>query len=716
MIGTGMLRSWSLLLLFSIPARAQSDALLESVRVHRAEVAEQAKVELDACVSAKCSDRERLTLLTGFLELSEGNAPAAAQRLLKMKPPKGLESFSDWYLGEAQAWSGQRALAVKSLIRAKKKAPAWLATRIDRRLAELYLDLGDAAKASALIDADPEAGRSPELLMTRALARQASKLTALAQADWKLLALKYPTHPHGLAAQARLEADGLWTLTFEEQLARAQAMFNAGDSKRCLAALDALTMPAIGDGKTKVALLRGQALLARGKEKDEEAQAQLAIAATGPPQVAAQALLTSAKRLMRLQDNAAARAAFRKLDDTYPNDPSADEAGYLAAWLAMNSGDFDAAVIDFTAFESRHADSRRRDEARWFRGFSLIRAKKYAEARGVLLSLPSDFPRSQLAPQALYWAARAAQLAGASVTDAGPVVDVVAEYRGVVNGFAGTFYALLASERLKDLAIDLPLPFTVVPKILEVKRPAGLELAALLARTGLFRDATQEVTRALGSMPASDALTWGHALQALGDFGAAHALAARYLWGAVYTQRAPEALSLMYPRAFRSSVEAWAEKNEVEPSLAWAIMRRESAFVPEVTSSADARGLMQLIPPTARSIATELKLPPADDAELYSPEWNIRLGTWYLRALTTRLHHPTLVAAAYNGGPSSVARWAKERAELPLDQWVEEIPFKETRGYVKQVTIDLFIYRQLYGAEQQRLSLAIPVPGNGVDF
>ncbi len=145
-------------------------------------------------------------------------------------------------------------------------------------------------------------------------------------------------------------------------------------------------------------------------------------------------------------------------------------------------------------------------------------------------------------------------------------------------------------------------------------------------------------------------------------------------------------------------------------------MRRESAFVPDVTSSADARGLMQLIPPTARSIATELKLPPADDAELYSPEWNIRLGTWYLRALTTRLHHPTLVAAAYNGGPSSVARWAKERAELPLDQWVEEIPFKETRGYVKQVTIDLFIYRQLYGAEQQRLSLAIPVPGNGVDY
>ena len=205
-------------------------------------------------------------------------------------------------------------------------------------------------------------------------------------------------------------------------------------------------------------------------------------------------------------------------------------------------------------------------------------------------------------------------------------------------------------------------------------------------------------------------------MQALGDFGAAHTIAARHLWGAVYTQRAPEALSLMYPRAFRSSVETWALAHDVEPSLAWAIMRRESAFAPEVTSSADARGLMQIIPPTARSIALELKVPPADDAELYSPEWNIRLGTWYLRALTARLHHPTLVAAAYNGGPGSVARWAKERGEEQLDQWVEEIPFKETRGYVKQVTCDLFIYRQLYGGNVQRLSLTIPAPGTGVDF
>lgn len=712
-----MLRALLISVSFGAPALAQTDGLLESVRVHRAGVATLAKEELDACVAAKCGDRDRLTLLTAVLELSDGNATQAAERLKNSKAPKGLEAFHGWYFGEAQAWSGQRAAAVKTLQRARKTAPTWLQPRIDRRLAELFLELGDAAKSRAILDVDPDVAKLPELLFTRALARQTSKLTALARADWKLLALKFPAHPHGIAAQARLIAEDAWAPTFDEALGRAQALLNAGDSRGCLAAIEALkpTKPA---EEARLALLKGQALLTRGKERDAEAQAQLAIAAGGPPSVAAQALMTSAKRLMRLQDNVGARAAFKKLDDTYPHDSSADEAGYLASWLAMNGGDFDTAVTDFAAFETRHPESKKRDEARWFRGFSLIRSKKFTEAREVLQTVGADFPKSSLAPQALYWATRAAQLAPATGdAGVGKAPDLAAEYTAIAKNFAGTFYALLASERLHELGVEAPTPFATEPKLMVVKRPPGLELAALLARNGLFRDAAAEVARAVGAIPAADALTWGHALQSLGDFGAAHALAARYLWGSVYTQRTPEALALMYPRAYRASVEEWAQKNEIEPALAWAIMRRESAFVPDVTSQADARGLMQIIPPTARSIAQSLKIPAADDAELYAPEWNIRLGTWYLRALSQRLQHPTLVAAAYNGGPSAVARWAKERGDEPLDQWVEEIPYKETRGYVKQVTTDLFIYRQLYGGAQTRLSLVVPQPGvSGVDY
>ena len=162
------------------------------------------------------------------------------------------------------------------------------------------------------------------------------------------------------------------------------------------------------------------------------------------------------------------------------------------------------------------------------------------------------------------------------------------------------------------------------------------------------------------------------------------------------------------------------EENGLDPFLAWAIMRRESAFKPEVTSSADARGLLQLIPPTARSIAQVLKVPPIEPDELYSPEANIGLGTWYLAALMGRFGHPSLCAAAYNAGATPVAKWATQRAQLPLDMWVEEIPYKETRGYVKQVTADYFIYQALYGpksAPVQHLTMSVPVPKTeGVSF
>ncbi len=250
--------------------------------------------------------------------------------------------------------------------------------------------------------------------------------------------------------------------------------------------------------------------------------------------------------------------------------------------------------------------------------------------------------------------------------------------------------------------------------------PPELKLAQELARTGLFHDAGDEVQAVLAQVGSAEAaLRFGHALQALGEYGPAHTLAARWLWGAVYTQKSPEAIALMYPRAFQETVEKQSKDHGLDPYMAWAIMRRESAFRPEVSSVADARGLMQLIPPTARAIARELKVEPPEPDELYSPEENVTLGTWYLAALLERFQgHVSLCAAAYNAGAKPVVRWAEERKDLPLDMWVEEIPYKETRGYVKQVTADYYIYQALYAPKANRpFSMQVPSPrAVGVTF
>lgn len=702
-------------LLLSAPAHAQSAELLEAIRVHAPGVRAQAQQALEACRQAKgCKDAERLSLLAGYLALSEGDAAGAVKLLSAAKPPKGLEPFHSWYLGEALSWSGQRAAAVKRLVGAKK-GPAWLAKRAELRLAEVYLALGKPAKARPLLETAAAVDPTPELLLSRALAREGTRDTARALADYTAIATRFPAHPHAALALAHREALGAKPFTAFERLARAQAFLAAGKPERSLDDLKGLD-GAAGLEPSRVALVRGQALLLRDKEKGDEGLAQLAMAEKGPPAVAAEALNTKARRLMRLGDNAGARAAFQALDTRFPDDGLAEEAGYLAAWLAMNGGDDATAAQDFTAYEANHPRSKKVDEARWFRSYALIRLGRFAEARAALLGLGADFPKSSLVPQARYWAARAAQLAGP--VDGGAGAEPLTEYGEISSAFPGSFYARLAVERLREAGVAPPPLFAAIPRALKAKPPPALGLAVTLSRAGLFRDAAEEVQSAVGKVARpEDALTWGHALQSLGEYGAAYTLAARHLWGAVYTQKQPEAIALLYPRAFQPSVERWSEKHGLDPYFAWAIMRRESAFRPEVTSIADARGLMQLIPPTADGITAQTKEPRVDPAQLSSPDTSIRLGTWYLGALFQRMGHPTLVAGSYNGGPSAVVKWMSQRGDLPLDRWVEEIPWKETRGYVKQVVADYYLYRQLYGATEGRLALTLPTPqADGVNF
>jgi soluble lytic murein transglycosylase len=190
------------------------------------------------------------------------------------------------------------------------------------------------------------------------------KLTALARADWKTLALKFPAHPHGRLALEQLVATSDWRPTFEEQLGRAQALLASGDVAGCLSQLAEL-QPEKPDEKARGSLVRGQALLTRGKERDAEARTELEVALRGPPSIAAQALNTLARRSMRLTDNVVARETFKKLDTTYPTDSQADDAHYLGAWLAMNSGEFETAVSEFAAFEDHHPSSKKPSKIMW---------------------------------------------------------------------------------------------------------------------------------------------------------------------------------------------------------------------------------------------------------------------------------------------------------------------------------------------------------------
>jgi soluble lytic murein transglycosylase len=157
------------------------------------------------------------------------------------------------------------------------------------------------------------------------------------------------------------------------------------------------------------------------------------------------------------------------------------------------------------------------------------------------------------------------------------------------------------------------------------------------------------------------------------------------------------ALELRFPIVHSSSIIQEAKRNQLDPAMVFAVTRQESAFVAHARSSSGALGLMQLMPATAQLVAKKSLTKYKGHSALLEPATNIRLGTHYLKMmLDSHENHPILATAAYNAGPGRVRKWLPEK-ESPADAWVENIPFKETREYVKNVMTYTIIYQQLLG-------------------
>lgn len=156
-------------------------------------------------------------------------------------------------------------------------------------------------------------------------------------------------------------------------------------------------------------------------------------------------------------------------------------------------------------------------------------------------------------------------------------------------------------------------------------------------------------------------------------------------------------LELRFPLVYRNPILENAKQHQIDPAWVYAVTRQESAFVNNARSSAGALGLMQLMPGTAKLVARKHQISLGNHSAILEPHTNIQLGTRYLKMmLDTHENHPILATAAYNAGPGRVKKWLPNAA-MPADAWIETIPFKETREYVKNVFTYTIIYQQLLG-------------------
>jgi soluble lytic murein transglycosylase len=169
-------------------------------------------------------------------------------------------------------------------------------------------------------------------------------------------------------------------------------------------------------------------------------------------------------------------------------------------------------------------------------------------------------------------------------------------------------------------------------------------------------------------------------------------------------------LSIRYPLPWREDFETHAGTAGIMDSWAYGVARSESLFMRDVRSSAGAIGLMQLMPATGRETAREINLPYAGITTLTDTDSNIRLGTWYLGKMYDRFgQNRVLATAAYNAGPHRVEDWLPQTGALDARIWIENIPFNETRGYVRRVLTDEAIFHWRMTGKLRRISDGLPL-------
>jgi soluble lytic murein transglycosylase len=154
---------------------------------------------------------------------------------------------------------------------------------------------------------------------------------------------------------------------------------------------------------------------------------------------------------------------------------------------------------------------------------------------------------------------------------------------------------------------------------------------------------------------------------------------------------------MFYPLGWRGELVQAATRASVDPFFVAAVVREESSFHPQARSRVGARGLMQLMPDTARPMAQARRLAFKDGDALDDPAVNLELGTAFLATLLRDFGDARLATAAYNAGPTRVREWWAARRSDDLDVWVEQIPFNETRAFVKRVMLSWDEYRRVYG-------------------
>jgi len=615
-----------------------------------------------------------------------------------------LADYADFLDAEASHEAGDDAKAESLLLGFIDRYPESIFVVQEPELeANVLINLGKLTNARQVLakSEDADAAKRPGFQLAEGQVELALGQQQAAESTFKRLLLGHPLSAEAQTARAKLTQMGAeGTLTVTELRTLGDAYYNAGNYSEAAEQFRALAhLPGL-DAKERNGFAVSEAACLLKLKRLTPAQVQ-ALPDTDDESGARR--LDLLMELARSRDDAADQQRIvSEIETRFPHSLWLADALFSSGNMYLLKRDYEKAIEYYGELAKRFPADKNAAAAHWRAGWLCYRLGQYSDASRIFDEQIRLYPSASETVSALYWRGRLYE-----TQDHKPAL-AAANYRTITRQYQHFFYAEMARDRLAKLGAAQAASQTEMDRSQTALEPhlvdtfpedsPHLAKARLLANAGLNEYIAQEI-KADSDSSSWSALAEAQIYSSYGETYRAIRALKRALPNAASVSIDSVPLvywRILFPEAWWDTIQAESAKNNLDPYLVASLIRQESEFDPSAISYANAYGLMQLLPSVGRTMAREEGIAHFQTFQLLDPKMNIRLGTRYLRQMLDRFGGVQEYAlAAYNAGDNRVADWQAAGPYSGMDEFVESIPFTQTREYVEAILRNEETYKSI---------------------